>query len=1068
MLKLLPLFLFLIIFNSSQAQPCTGTISSFPYTENFESNNGNWTVSGTSPTWAWGDPNKPVITNAAGGSGKCWVTGGLTSGSYASNEKSYLTSPCFDFTGLVHPMIAFDVFWESERKYDGAKLEYSINNGTSWVTVGDINSNNNPCIAKNWYNYNPINYINNTPGWSGNKQPTSGSCQGGGGSNTWVPARHALDFLAGQPSVRFRFMFGAGSQCNAYDGFAVDNIRVAEAPPNTADYDYTCTNVNTIQFNALNECAVSYSWNFGDAASGANNTSTEQDPEHSFSAAGVYTVSLTVQFQVGGTATETKQVTVFSANASVVQPVLCNGGDGMVNVTTNVASTYTYSWNSSPAVTTQQATLPAGTYTVTVIPANGCSATSSVTLADAAPITETHSLNHETCGNSDGSIQLTTNAVNPTFAWSNGATTQNLNNVPAGTYSLIITDGNGCVLNVPGITVNNTTPNIVVTETITPANCAGQNGSISLSVNGPAPISYLWSNGSTASSIQNVSAGNYSVTIAANGCSVTENYTVATGANNITASVAGVTNEECGNAAGAIQVTTNAVNPTFAWSNGATIQNITGLSAGSYTLTITDGNGCTHTMQSITISNNTSGLTVTETITPATCTASNGAVRLQVNAAPPVTYQWSNGSTTSALQNIAAGNYSVTVSANGCSTTKNIVVPSAQSPVTATVTNIQQETCGNGSGAIAISAAVSGTGNTAHYSWSNDATTRDISNLTAGNYSVTITDDFGCSTAISNIIVNNSPGNLQATPVIVPAGCTTGGSVSLTVTGATGAVAYLWSNGTTQAQATDLPAGTYSVVITDANNCTASINNIVVAGNSGISLQPVVKLERCQNANGYITLQVTGATGSLNILWSTGAVGDTLKNIPAGTYSVQVTDAAGCTANLSDIVIINQDVQLPVYLGNDTTICPGNSVHLYPGAFQSYTWQDGSTASSFTASQSGTYTVTVTDDDGCIGSDEIRIEVNCNDVYFPNAFTPNNDNINDLFGPAGNVGSLRNYNLVIYNRYGQKVFESVTPNHKWNGRFTGLDQNTQVFVWTATYTINGQAYTKKGTVLVIR
>ena len=106
-----------------------------PYVEDFELNNGGWTTGGTASDWAWGTPAKPVI-NGAGSGSKCWIVGGLTSSSYNNGERSWVQSPCLNISALSHPYINFLVFWESEQKFDGSSLQYSIDNAVTWNTVG--------------------------------------------------------------------------------------------------------------------------------------------------------------------------------------------------------------------------------------------------------------------------------------------------------------------------------------------------------------------------------------------------------------------------------------------------------------------------------------------------------------------------------------------------------------------------------------------------------------------------------------------------------------------------------------------------------------------------------------------------------------------------------------------------------------------------------------------------------------------------------------------------------------------------------------------------------------------
>jgi len=357
---------------------CTTYINSFPYLEGFETSNGNWVSGGSGDDWAWGTPAKPVI-NTAGAGTKCWMIGGLTGGSYTNSEASYLQSPCFDFTLLVHPYISFKVFWEMEYQFDGASLQYSTDDGATWTTVGSSADPKN-CLNDNWYNNASINYLSpltaNKTGWTGNIQPNTGSCRGGNGSNGWVFARRTMPYLAGKGSVIFRFIFGAGSICNNYDGFAIDDIYIREAPANTADFTYTCSGNGNVTFvDRSSPCPQQYNWNFGDPASGTANTSTLPGPVHQYTAAGNYTVTLTVGGPDNNPATITKNVSVLGVTTSVVTPADCNtglGGEAMATVSGGVGP-YTYSWNSVPVQTTMNLqNVQAGTYMVTVSGTGAC------------------------------------------------------------------------------------------------------------------------------------------------------------------------------------------------------------------------------------------------------------------------------------------------------------------------------------------------------------------------------------------------------------------------------------------------------------------------------------------------------------------------------------------------------------------------------------------------------------------------------------------------------------------------------------------------------------------------
>jgi len=158
-----------------------------------------------------------------------------------------------------------------------------------------------------------------------------------------------------------------------------------------------------------------------------------------------------------------------------------------------------------------------------------------------------------------------------------------------------------------------------------------------------------------------------------------------------------------------------------------------------------------------------------------------------------------------------------------------------------------------------------------------------------------------------------------------------------------------------------------------------------------------------------------------------------------------------------------------VSLGNDTTICSGGQLVLNAGNFAFYLWQNGSTNATYSVTTSGNYWVKATDANGCTAtSNTIKVTVGCVGIYFPSAFTPNGDDLNDDFGPWGSLNFIKNYSFTIYGRWGGIVFHSTNPYEKWDGKLNGKDFNTGSFVWLATYSFNGGTIqTKKGIVTII-
>ncbi len=379
MIRLASLLLLFFLDSAEITAQCGSPIGSFPYTEGFETSDGGWVAGGTGNDWEWGSPSKPVI-NSAGTGINCWIVGGLTGSSYANGEASWLQSPCFDFTNLSYPFISFKLNWETEQQFDGGSFQYSIDNGASWVTLGTANYSD--CMQKNWFNQDPVTYLSpltgERRGWSGNIQSSAGSCRGGNGSNGWVTASTVALGLGSKPSVIFRFLFGAGTICNNYDGFAVDDIYIGNAPPNDAAFSFTCINNNTVNFkNESALCPTIINWNFGDPASGTNNTSTQANPSHVFSGPGEYIVTLTVDGPGNALSTITKDITILQVDVVMSAAVICETNTGGVLLASaGPGGPLSFTWNTLPVQTGIFATgLAEGFYTVSVTGAGACPAT---------------------------------------------------------------------------------------------------------------------------------------------------------------------------------------------------------------------------------------------------------------------------------------------------------------------------------------------------------------------------------------------------------------------------------------------------------------------------------------------------------------------------------------------------------------------------------------------------------------------------------------------------------------------------------------------------------------------
>ncbi len=515
-------FLLLVFSTLSGSSQC---VSAFPYIENFEAGNGNWQSGGTADDWSWGAVSKPVITQAASGN-NCWITGGTTSSFYNFGERSYVESPCFDFSNLQYPHISFNIFWETERSYDGATFQYSIDGGNSWLNLGASNYVAD-CLNQNWFNSSNITSLSGLAtahdGWAGNIQNTNGSCLGGNGSGTWLRAQHCVRQLAGEQSVVFRFAFGAGTQCNAFDGFAFDDFTISETPQSVLDFTYTCIGSSFSFSGTSTLCPSSFSWNFGDGNFGSG-----LNVLHSYSTSASSYVTFTANGACGVPASVTKQVQMLGIVTNA-DSVSCNGGtNGKAFVTVSGGGNYSYAWSTTPPQITDTAfNLSAGTYVVTVSASGFCDAVTNIEVAEPNAIATTFTVVADTCGAGVGA--LSANIIEGTtpysYLWSNGVTGSNqIINLNVGTYTVTITDANNCIA-VTQETVPYATGIFIQFDSVQNISCGETaDGEVLATVTGGAPpYNYLWSSNQVASHIVNLPQGTYYVTVTdVNNCTNTD------------------------------------------------------------------------------------------------------------------------------------------------------------------------------------------------------------------------------------------------------------------------------------------------------------------------------------------------------------------------------------------------------------------------------------------------------------------------------------------------------------------------------------------------------------------
>jgi (2Fe-2S) ferredoxin len=612
-----------------------------------------------------------------------------------------------------------------------------------------------------------------------------------------------------------------------------------------------------------------------------------------------------------------------------------------------------YSW-SNGKTTNAQYVKAGGTYTLTRVDSLGCTKSSSITttMLSVPPIQITTSGPLSFCPG--GSVTLYATAGGSSYLWSTGATSQTITVNATGSYGVSMGLINGCTSRATPVQVVSAAPPASVIASGPLNFCPGE----SVTLSAPAGYSYLWSNGATTQSITTSAAGSYTVTVSQNGCSSTSAaQVVAVGSSPPATVTASGPATFC--QGGSVTLSAPA-GYTYLWSNGSTAQSITPTSTGSYSVTVT-ANGCSSTSAAQAV--------VVNPVPPSTVSASGpltfcqgGSVSLSAPAG--YSYLWSNGATTQSISPTASGSYTVTVSANGCSSTSaaQAVTVNAIPPSTVSASG-SLSLCQGGSVTLSAPAGYA-------YLWSNGATTQSITASTAGSYSVTVSAN-GCSSTSAAQAVTVSPLPPSTVSASGPLTFCQGGSVSLS---APAGYTYLWSNGATTQSITAFAAGSYSVTVS-ANGCssTSAAQAVVVNPLPSSAVSVSGSLTFCQGSS--VTLS---APAGYSYLWSNGATTQSITASTAGSYSVTVS-ANGCSSTSSaQAVTVNPLPPSTVTASGPLTLCQGGSVTLSAPAGYSYLWSNGSTAQNIVVSASGQYSVTVSANGCSSTSAALAVTVNPN------------------------------------------------------------------------------------------
>ena len=779
--------------------------------------------------------------------------------------------------------------------------------------------------------------------------------------------------------------------------------------------------------------------------------------------AGSYIVTIDDTYNCQGTVdVDVSQTGGITANIFNISPTSCYGGsDGEITVIVNGGNPdYSFDWGTDNGTSSSDSysitNLSADTYTINITDGNGCDyIITDVTVDEPNEIIATpiNIVDVDCFGSTTGSAEIDVNGGTSPYiiTWPSGVTGPIANNLAFGSYPVTVSDANACTTTTL-VTINQT-DSLVVSEVLNDAACFGEYGNAVINVEsgGNPPFDIIWDDGSTQfqhNAIPPETLFAYTITDN-NGCSYTNGFTVSQ-PELLEVSIEG-TDLTCynNNSGQAMASVTGGTMPYFyEWNNGVVNPGIGNLNADTYSITVTDYNGCTAT-ESITLNQpdlialdlNTIDVVCGNILGQASVNSSGGI--------PPYQFNWSNGDTVSNIENLMAGNYNITVTdSNNCSATNSFVI-GLTGNIETNILAVQEVLCPNGQTGVLTAESSNGV-SPFSYLWSTNSTSQSINNLVSGDYSLTLTDSWGCLGSSQYELI--PPEDFSVVEILNEVHCFGGndGSISLIVSGGTSPYSFLWSNNNSGSTATGLGAGAYGVTITDANDCQTNYTYVLDAPDDDLRVAAIVQPIICHGqANGEITMTANGGTPPYQYSCYYDVydfIGQHVTNLIAGSYIIQVTDDHGCT--YQGTVTIPEPSLIEATFVTTNPSCIGNNDGyielIVEGGIPPYNFETQGANFDlpyFHNLLQGEYYITVYDDNLC----EIEVGpiiLNDNDVLclkIPNAITPNSDGVNDSWIIEG-IEDYPSHVIHVFNRWGQELYCGKHGDAPWDGKTLGGDK----------------------------
>ena len=827
-------------------------------------------------------------------------------------------------------------------------------------------------------------------------------------------------------------------------------------------------------------------------------------------ASGIYSVSVVDGNGCVGTGTISVAVNPLPI-VTVNSTAICLG-QTIANLTALGANNYTWSLGTSPSNSANVTASPGNTstFTVTGTDLNGCQDTS-VAMVTVNSLPNVFVNSPAICPGLPANLTAT-GAF--TYSWTSGTipafgSVVVVNPISTSQYTVTGTDVNGCEsVYVSTVTVN---AQLVIDAGLEDTVCVGDN--VILNATGSFGTTYTWNPGALIGAAQNFSATattTFTVSgIDGNGCLGLDSVLINVPAN-IVLNAGGFSTTCNGVCDGQIVVLASPISGSFAqysylWQNGgSTLPSVNGICAGTYTVTVTNNAGCFATATA-TVTEPIAVLANASNVTSTTCNSvCDGSVTITANGGtPPYTYNWSSLGSGSAPNNLCAGSYTCAVTdMQNCSTPVTVVI--SEPPVMTVLINPTAAIC---IGQASILTAVASGGNGGYnYTWTggtNPTNTSIVSTspVSTSIYTVSVIDVNNCAPVVASITVTvNAPLNVVASSnVTLCAG--QAANMSATASGGNGVYQYNWATGTTPTTGSNvsaIPMGTttYTVTVTDACGTPPSMDSVVVTVNSLPTLSITSSaIAGCAPLCSNFTINSNPAMSAATWSFTNGTVanGSPVNNIcfsTVGTYGATITviDINGCQNSFtnSTIVVVYPN---PIAAFSYSPI-PASEINpvikftdsSYGAAINGWMWHFGNLGDSSSVFQNPTF------DYGVAGSYEVWLSVStingCVDsvvhtvvidpefiIYVPNAFSPNEDGTNEFFFPKGVGVDEKNYQMWVYDRWGNMIFTTDDWAKGWNGKVQGHDEVVQedVYVWKIRLkTFDGQSKSFVGHVTVVK